>query len=106
MSNLCWCRSRLTPPTSALVQSPLRIASHARCSAVRLDEHAESTVRLGPVRFIQKETRFATLHRNEFGLTLRPASFSSTPTIWYMDHTAPTNTPTWRGALSAARLSG
>src|SRR5207247_9483692 len=92
MSNLAWCRSRFTPPTIAAEQSPDSMASHARCSAVRLEEHAVSTVMLGPDRFIQYDTRFAMLHRNEFGTIVLPAYFSSTPSICYIAHPAPTNT--------------
>lgn len=41
-------RLRFTPATTAVVDSPLRRLSHARCTATSDDDCAESTVRLGP----------------------------------------------------------
>ncbi|GIJ54812.1 hypothetical protein Vau01_023280 [Virgisporangium aurantiacum] len=49
-----------TPPASAIVASPRRRLSTARCTAVSDDEHAVSTAMLGPCRFRQYDTRFAT----------------------------------------------
>ncbi len=49
-----------TPPASAMVLSPRRMLSTARCTAMSDDEQAVSTARLGPVRSKQYETRLAT----------------------------------------------
>ena len=45
---MCGCRITLAPPASASVHSPLRSARSARCTATNDDEHAVSSVRLGP----------------------------------------------------------
>jgi hypothetical protein len=42
--------STVTPPTSASPHCPSRSAWAARCSATSDDEHAVSTVSVGPVR--------------------------------------------------------
>ncbi len=45
---MCGCRMMLAPPASASAHSPLRRLRTARCTATSDDEHAVSSVRLGP----------------------------------------------------------
>lgn len=52
---------KLVPATMPRFASPSWIALHARCSATRLDEHAVSSVRLGPRQSKNHDTRFASI---------------------------------------------
>ena len=58
---MVWLRTILGAQTIAMSQSPLCRLSQASLSAVKEDEHAVSTAKLGPVRLRQNEILFANI---------------------------------------------
>src|SRR5438045_3720080 len=73
------CRIRLTPPVRAAPHSPLRMLSHARCTAVSEEEQAVSTAMLGPWESNRYETRFAIDQYGEFAPVKFDRSHSLAP---------------------------
>src|SRR6476469_1482380 len=98
--------NRFTPPTTAVEQSPACSALAAWCTATSDDEHAVSTVTLGPCAPSTYDSRFASRDADTPVADQASTVDRSASVRWpYSTDDRPTNTPQTRSAPSGMPAS-
>jgi hypothetical protein len=94
MAVVCARRVRFTPHITAVLHSLSKMALEPRCAATSEDEHAVSTLKAGPLRLKQNDTRpDATLRAVAEALVADISTFPVFETSLYSVHEMPMYMP-------------